>query len=176
MPHGDPAVFIDASALVALLGAEPAAKEVQELLRSGGTAMTTLNLAEVVDRLQRRYRLEVAQVRPVIEGLLHESLMLLPVDAVTAWRAGELRARYYHRTRCPISLADAVLLASVPPGGHVATSDSHLLSIAAEEKLSVIVLPNSRGGRASVRTRPLGIRPGVDSDKALGVASDLEDA
>lgn len=169
-------ILIDASALIALLGREPAAEEVRELLRSGRAAMTTLNLAEAVDRLQRRYGIKPDESRPVIEGLLHQSLALLPLDERVAWRSGELRAKHYHRTRCPLSLADSVVIASVPVGGCIATSDSHLLSVATKESLSVIVLPDSRGHRASVPARTLGVRSGVDLDQALGLAGDLEDA
>jgi PIN domain nuclease of toxin-antitoxin system len=148
---GSPAAtLIDASALIALLGAEPAAREVQELLNRGA-AMTTLNLAEAVDRLKRRYDLEIEQTRPVIEGLLESSLMLLPLGPVAAWRAAEIRATDYHRSRCPISLADAALLASVPTDGRIASSDGALLEVAAREGVATTALPDSKGRRASVR-------------------------
>jgi predicted nucleic acid-binding protein len=142
--------LIDASALIALLGAEPAAREVQEMLNRGA-AMTTLNLAEAIDRLERRYGLEIERTRPVIEGLLSKSLTLLPLGPAQAWRAGEIRAAHYHRSRCPISLADAVLVASAPAGGRIATSDGPLLSVAASEGVATAVLPDSKGRRASVR-------------------------
>lgn len=142
--------LIDASALIALLGAEPAAGEVQELLNRGA-AMTTLNLAEAIDRLKRRYDLEVERTRPVIEGLLAKSLVLLPLGPAQAWRAGEVRAAHYHRSHCPISLADAVLVASAPVGGCIASSDGPLLSVAASEGIATAVLPDSLGHRASVR-------------------------
>ncbi|HTB50864.1 MAG TPA: PIN domain-containing protein [Solirubrobacteraceae bacterium] len=142
--------LIDASALIALLGAEPAAGEVQEMLRSGA-AMTSLNLAEAIDRLKRRYDLEIEQTRPVIEGLLAKSLTLLSLGPAQAWRAGQIRAAHYHRSRCPISLADAVLVASAPAGGHIASSDGHLLNVAASEGILTMVLPDSKGRRASVR-------------------------
>ncbi len=116
-----------------------------------GAAMTTLNLAEAIDRLKRRYDLEIERTRPVIEGLLAKSLMLLPLGPAQAWRAGEIRAVHYHRTRCPISLADAVLVASAPAGGRVASSDGPLLSVAASEGVATTVLPDSKGRRASVR-------------------------
>ena len=144
------ATLIDASALIALLGAEPAAGEVLELLRSGA-AMTTLNLAEAVDRLKRRYDLEIEQTRPVIEGLLAKSLTLLPLGPPQAWRAGEIRAAHYHRSSCPISLADAVLVASAPLGGRIASSDGALLTVAASEGVATTALPDSKGRRASVR-------------------------
>jgi PIN domain nuclease of toxin-antitoxin system len=140
--------LIDASALIALLGAEPAAGEVQEMLRSGA-AMTTLNLAETIDRLKRRYDLEIERTRPLIEGLLAKSLTLLPLELAQAWRAGEIRAAHYHRSRCPISLADAVLVASAPAGGCIASSDGPLLSVAASEGIATVSLPDSQGRRAS---------------------------
>ncbi len=142
--------LIDASALIALLGAEPAAAEVKEML-DHGAAMTTLNLAEAVDRLKRRYDLEIEQTRPVIEGLLAKNLMLLPLGPAQAWRAGEIRAAHYHRSRCPISLADAVLVASAPAGGRIASSDAPLLTVAAREGIATAALPNSQGRRARVR-------------------------
>jgi PIN domain nuclease of toxin-antitoxin system len=144
------ATLIDASALIALLGAEPAADEVQEML-SRGAAMTTLNLAEAVDRLKRRYGLQIEQTRPVIEGLLAKSLTLIPLGPAQAWRAGEIRAAHYHRSRCPISLADAVLVASATAGGRIASSDGPLLSVAASEGVATAVLPDSKGRRARVR-------------------------
>lgn len=142
--------LIDASALIALLGAEPAAAEVQEMLNRGA-AMTTLNLAEAIDRLKRRYDLEIEQTRPVIEGLLAKSLMLLPLGPPQAWRAGEIRAAHYHRSRYPISLADAVLVASAPAGGRIASSDAPLLTVAASEGIATAALPDSKGRRASSR-------------------------
>ncbi len=142
--------LIDASALIALLGAEPAAVEVRELLNRGA-AITTLNLAEALDRLKRRYGLEIEQTRPVIEGLLAESLTLLPLEPHQAWRAGEIRAAHYHRSRCPISLADAVLVASAPMGGRIASSDGSLLALAASEGIAIAALPDSKGRRANVQ-------------------------
>jgi predicted nucleic acid-binding protein len=142
--------LIDASALIALLGAEPAAGEVQEMLNRGA-AMTTLNLAEAIDRLERRYDIEVGRARPVIEGLLAKSLALLPLGPAQAWRAGEIRAAHYHRSRCPISLADAVLVASAPAGGCIASSDGPLLSVAASEGLAIAALQDSRGRRAGAQ-------------------------
>jgi predicted nucleic acid-binding protein len=141
--------LIDASALIALLGAEPAADEVREMLNRGA-AMTTLNLAEAIDRLKRRYDLEIERTRPVIEGLLSKSLALLPLGPAQAWRAGEIRAAYYHRSRCPISLADAVLVASAPADGRIASSDGSLLTVAASEGIATTVLPDSKGRRASL--------------------------
>lgn len=142
--------LIDASALIALLGAEPAAAEVKSLLQDELAWITTVNLAEAVDRLERRYDLAVAQTRPVIEGLLAGALALIPLESAQAWRAAEIRASHYHRADCPISMADAVLIASVPTGGQIASSDSQLLSVAKREDVAVIALPDSQGRRAKV--------------------------
>jgi len=149
-PESSVITLIAASGLIALLGAEPAAVEVQEMLNCGA-AMTTLNLAEAIDRLKRRYDLEIERTRPVIEGLLAKSLMLLPLGPAQAWRAGEIRAAYYHRSRCPISLADAVLVASTSADGRIASSDGVLLTVAASEGIATAALPDSKGRRASVR-------------------------
>ncbi len=82
--------LIDASALIALLGSEPAAGEVAEILEDGA-AITALNLAEAVDRLGRRCGLGVQRVRPVIDGLLEDALEVMPVTSVQAWRDAEIR-------------------------------------------------------------------------------------
>jgi PIN domain nuclease of toxin-antitoxin system len=139
--------LIDASALIALLGAEPAAAEVREIL-SRGAAMTTLNLAEAVDRLARRYSLAIERTRPVIEGLLAKNLVLLPLGPAQVWRAGSIRAARYHRSRCPISLADAVLVASAPANWCIASSDGLLLSVATNEGIATVALPDAKGHRA----------------------------
>jgi PIN domain nuclease of toxin-antitoxin system len=143
-------ILLDASALIALLGNEPAATEVQAMLSDGGAAMTTVNLAETVDRLQRRYGLSSARTRPVIEGLLDEALALISLGAREAWRAAEIRASHYHRAQCPISLADAVLIASAGDGAQIASADRHVLTVAVREGIPITVLPDSRGHRASV--------------------------
>lgn len=141
-------VLIDASALIALLGDEPAAGEVQTILREGEAAIATLNLAEAVDRLQRRYGLAAERTRPVIDDLLDEALTLVPLGASEAWRAAGIRATHYHRVSCPLSLADAVLIASAGPAMRVASADGHVLDVAAKEGIATTVLPDSRGRRA----------------------------
>jgi PIN domain nuclease of toxin-antitoxin system len=138
--------LIDASALIALLGNEPAAGEVRDLLHAGA-AITALNLTEAVDRLGRRYGLEMERVRPVIEDLLEESLEVMPVTSAQAWRAAAIRTAHYHRASCPVSLADVVLIACSEPGLRIATSDSHVLRVARREGIDVLSLPDSQGRR-----------------------------
>ena len=141
-------ILLDTSALIAVLGDEPAAMEVRNILTGEAAAMTTLNLAEAVDRLERRYRLPIARTRPLVEGLLDQALRLVPLGATEAWRPAEIRARHYHRARCPISLADAVLIASARPDDQIASADSHVLQISRREGVATVVLPDSRGRRA----------------------------
>ena len=138
--------LIDASALIALLGNEPAADEVQEILRDGAV-ITAINLTEAVDRLGRRYSLDVERVRPIVDGLLDDSLAVMPVTSSESWRAAEIRIAHYRRTSCPLSLADAVLIACGSPDRRIASSDSHVLRIAEREDIDVIPLPDSRGRR-----------------------------
>lgn len=138
--------LIDASALIALLGGEPAAAEVGDILRDGA-AITALNLTEAVDRLGRRYELEIERVRPIIDGLLEDSLEVVPVTSSHAWRAAEIRIAHYHRTSCPVSLADVVLIAHAAPGQPIASSDTHVLRIAKREGAGVLPLPDSTGRR-----------------------------
>ena len=145
-----PSTLIDASALIALLGGEPAAPEVRAILGQGAAGMTTLNLAESVDRLERRYGLTSERTRPVIEGLLDDALTLVPLGPAEAWRAAELRAGHYHRTRCPLSLADTVLIASAGTDRNIASADRHVLRVAASEGVVISVLPDSHGRRARV--------------------------
>lgn len=139
-------ILLDASGLIALLGNEPAAPEVQDILDGGGAGITTINLAESVDRLARRYGVSIDRSRDAIDGLLDGALRLIPLGAAEAWRAAEIRATHYHRSTCPISLADAVLVASAGGTWRIATADGHLTDIAAREGVEVLVLPDS-GGR-----------------------------
>jgi PIN domain nuclease of toxin-antitoxin system len=152
-------VLIDASALIALLGDEPAAPKVQALLREGA-AIATLNLAEAIERLQRRYGLAIERIQPVVEDLLDEALTLLPLGASEAWRAAEIRATYYDRARCPLSLADAVLIATSASATRLAGSDGHVLKVAAAEGIAITVLPDSQGRRASPGAKARGADPG----------------
>jgi predicted nucleic acid-binding protein len=143
-------ILIDASALIALLAGEPAADDVRALLSEGSAAMATLNLAEAIDRLERRYGLSSARTRPVSEGLVDKALTLVPLGTAEAWRAAELRAARYHRTKWPLSLADAVLIASAGADGRIATSDRYVLVAAASEGVAVTPLLDSRARRPTV--------------------------
>jgi hypothetical protein len=78
----------------------------------------------------------------VLEPLLDGTLGSVPLDLVRARRAAAIRARHYHRTARPLSLADAILVASAGPGDHIATADPDVLAVAEAEAIATIVLPS----------------------------------
>ena len=135
---------LDAYAVIAYLRDEPAAPKVAKLLRSGETSLTAVGLGEVFDQLARvagvdeeGLALDLAEL-----GLLEASV----VEATVGASAGRLRARYYHRTRCPISMADCVAAETARALARpLATSDPHLLDVCHAERIEVIVLPGSDG-------------------------------
>jgi predicted nucleic acid-binding protein len=139
-------VLLDAFALVALLRDEAAAAEVEALLRRGGTAMPAINLAEALDVLERVDGVPRSRLDELTGPLVAESIDLLPVDERLARAGASLRARYYHRARTPLSLADCVLLGAAA-GASLATADSPLARAARREKIVVHGLPDSRGRR-----------------------------
>jgi PIN domain nuclease of toxin-antitoxin system len=137
--------LLDASALIAFIRGEPAMERVLAILRRGSAAMTAANIAEVYDKSSRGAGLSHAPVADLIEPLFEGPIIPISVDVDLARRAGEIRSLHYHRKRCPISLADCVLLAAPRPGDKVATSDSDVLAIAVEISIETIELPPSSG-------------------------------
>lgn len=133
--------LLDAYALIAFLVGGPARAEVRGILREGGVAVASANLAETLDVSQRVHGLSIARAMEVLEPLLEETLAVIALDATTARAAAELRASYYHRSDRPISLADAVLLASAKPDWRIATADPDVLAVASSEQLETIALP-----------------------------------
>ena len=141
-------ILLDAFAVIAFLRGEPAAREVGDLIGSGDAGLLAPNLAEISDRLVRGYGREPERVRDVVESLGSSSgLAFRGVTVAEAWRAAGIRSRRYHRTECPISLADSFLIAAAQPEDRVATADPPLLRVAAAERVSWIALPDSRGVR-----------------------------
>jgi uncharacterized protein with PIN domain len=130
-------VLLDAFALIALLREEPAAEEVEAILRKGEAAMPAINLAEALDVLQRLHGVSRERLDTITAPLLQESIELLAVDERLARRAADIRARRYHRTRAPISLADCVLLAAAQDSDVLATADQPLIAAAGREGVRV---------------------------------------
>ena len=135
---------LDAYAVTAFLRAEPAANDVGVLLRRPGVALTAVGVAEVLDHLIRIVgvdeedaTLDVAQL-----GLLDG----IPVDPALGAAAGRLRARQYHRSRCPLSMADCIAAEAARSRAEpLATSDPHLLDVCRTENIARHVLPQSDG-------------------------------
>jgi uncharacterized protein with PIN domain len=141
-------ILLDAYALTALLAGEPAAEEVGELIAGAPAAVSAPNLAEAADRLARIYGIAVERTRAAVETLEQSTdLKVRAAERPHAWRAAELRVKHYHRTRCPLSLGDCLLLAATAHQDRLATADPHVLAIADEEQIEWIALPDSRGHR-----------------------------
>lgn len=146
--------LLDAYALIAFLIGGPAAARVRELLKGGDAAIASANLAETLDVCERLHGLRVERAMATIEPLLEGALAEIPLDLAIAARAAEIRARHYHRSSCPISLADAILLASAKLGDRVASADPHVLAIASLREMTPIELPE----QGSLALRPVDLR------------------
>ncbi len=136
---------LDAFAVLAYLRGEPAKSAVQALL-AGPSVLTSVNTAEVVDRLVRDYGWDPDVVSGDLALLRVAGMETVPVDASAGLLAGELRAEHYHRTRCAVSLTDCVaaaaaLTSSLP----LATSDVPLATVVRAEGGRVHPLPDVRG-------------------------------
>ena len=138
------AIVIDSQPLVALLLDEHAAPDVERLLREGGTRVSTVSLAEVLDVLTRRAGLPWDEVELVLASLLADALEPVAPDVHAAHRAADVRRRYFDRRARRISLADCFVVATAQPGGRVATGDRVLLEVARAEGLEVVDLGAAR--------------------------------
>ena len=140
-------MILDAYAVVAFLRGEIAAEEVEALLvGTPGASLTVVGVAEVLDRL---VRLGNVDEETAVLDLAQLSLAdPEPLEVSVAVAAGLLRARYYHRTQCAVSLADCVAAeVARASAAAVATSDPHLLDVCTTEGIAVEVLPDSQGRR-----------------------------
>lgn len=133
--------LLDAYALIAFLVGGPATQQVRAILREGDAAVATANLAEVLDVSQRVHSVPIRRAVEILEPLLEGPLTVVPLDSTVARRAAEIRARHYHRSSRPISLADAVLIGSAKLGDRIATADPDVLAVTKAEKLESVVLP-----------------------------------
>lgn len=133
--------LLDAYALVAFLTGGPAAVRVRALLREAAAGVATANLAEALDVSQRVHRVPIERAMELLDPLFEGSLVAIPLDSTVARRAAGIRATHYHRSSRPISLADAVLLASAKPGDRIATADPDVLAVAKAEGIGSIALP-----------------------------------
>jgi predicted nucleic acid-binding protein len=136
--------LLDAYAVIGFLAGEPVADDVDLLVRRSESRMTTLGVAEVIDRMARLYDADPDEVAVDIATLGLESPT--PLDITTSVLAGRLRARHYHRTTRAVSMADCVLAATAQVTSEpLATSDPHLLGLCHDEGIPAIPLPGSDG-------------------------------
>jgi len=140
--------LLDAYALVAVLTDEPAADEVDQLMRRDRCAMTIVNLAEALDIVHRRDGVEEHVLRTAIEPLLDSHLAVHASDAEEAWLAASIRGRYYNAKSSAISVADCLLLAAATTSRNaVATADPAVAAVARQEGIGLFPLPDSTGAR-----------------------------
>jgi predicted nucleic acid-binding protein len=133
--------LLDAYALIAFLVGGPASALVRSILREGDAAVATANLVEAFDVSQRLYALPIERASQILDPLLEGPLKPIALDLAAARRAAEIRSKHYDRSSRPISLADAVLIASAGPGDRIATADPDVLAVAQAEKLASVALP-----------------------------------
>lgn len=133
--------LLDAYALIAFLVGGPATLHVRAILREGDAAVATANLVEALDVSQRVHGLPIPRALEIIDPLFEGTLTAISLDADIARRAAVIRANYYHRSSRPISLADAVLLASAKHDDRIATADPDVLAVARAERLESVTLP-----------------------------------
>jgi PIN domain nuclease of toxin-antitoxin system len=140
-------ILLDAYALHAFVVGEEAAGEVDDALRASATAIVATNLSEVVDGLVRKKGWGDADIVDRLGTVVGPIVDVQPVTDIVGWRAGILRARYYNRNDCALSLADCVLLASAEPDDSIATADPAVAAVARAEGIGLIALPDSSGRR-----------------------------
>jgi predicted nucleic acid-binding protein len=135
---------LDAFSVLALLKGEPAARRVRALVEAGGSTLTVLGVAEVIDHLVRIVGVE--QEDAALDLAQLDLAEPQPLSAEVVLHAGFLRARHYHRTTRAVSLADCIAAGAARSlDSPLATSDPHLLDLCHEEGIDVIPLPDTRG-------------------------------
>jgi predicted nucleic acid-binding protein len=139
--------YLDAYALVALIADEPAAAEVESLIREHDCRVSTINLAETIDVSQRVHSLSLMELRGILGPFFPDVVLLASPQEEHAWAAADIRARYYSR-KSPLSLADCFLIAhaSLDEDG-LATSDAPLAEAARADGVPVTAFPDRTGRR-----------------------------
>jgi PIN domain nuclease of toxin-antitoxin system len=126
----DPAVVLDASALLALLNAEPGAARVAAVLPQA--VVSSVNLSEVVAKLAD-IGMPEAEIHAALDGL---GLDVVPFDESQAYRAGMLRPA---SRALGLSLGDRAGLAlAMELGCPVLTTDQQWQALAAPAVVEVV--------------------------------------
>ena len=151
MPGGRLLVLVfDAYPLAAVLLGEASGRAVGRLLvdaiAQGEAAVSAANLAEVVDLVARAAMVDPVDVLDAVELWVDGGLRVEALTWELAARAASLRAVHYHRSRCPISLADCAAIALAEHlRASLVTSDQPLAQVAALNGIDVVPVPDSRG-------------------------------
>jgi PIN domain nuclease of toxin-antitoxin system len=95
---------LDASALLALMNAEPGAEEIGRLIAAEPGAVSTVNFSEVVAKLNER-GVPIDEVRDTLSSL---RLEVIDFDVEAAYQTGQLRSR---TRQAGLSLGDRACLA-----------------------------------------------------------------
>jgi PIN domain nuclease of toxin-antitoxin system len=134
---------------VAALAGEPAGPEVETILRRRpGPSISAVNLAEVNDILLRVIGRDPDTVHDRLDWLFAGGLAVEPAWVPVCRLAASLRARHYHRTDMPLSLADCFCLATAMTlETDLATTDPDLARLARDVGVAVVALPDSTGHR-----------------------------
>jgi predicted nucleic acid-binding protein len=140
-------IHLDAYALIALALDEPAAADVERILRDGDVAIASVNLFEVLDYLVRRAGLTEADAHAHVSLVVGDAIAVTPVTELHARRGAFLRARHYRPAEQELSLADCVLLACAGDDDEIATADPALAAVARAEEIGLVPLPDTRGER-----------------------------
>ena len=135
---------LDASALLGFLRDEPSRSQVEAILREPPPpSISAINLAEAIDQLVRVDGRDPSEVTESIDLLFVGGLEVEPFWLPSSRRAAQIRSRFYHRTRSPISLADCAAIATaIALKAKVATTDGPLAAAARDLGLDVIELPS----------------------------------
>lgn len=109
--------------------------------------MSVLNRAEVIDRLSRHG----AAPDDVAADLDTLGITFVALDVDTADRAAGLRASHYHRSKCPVGMADWVAIATaLATHSTLATSDAHLAAVCNSNGIAILPVANSVGDYPSL--------------------------
>lgn len=139
---------VDSQGIVALFAGEPAAAEVEAILRGrdGIASISTITISEAMDVGVRVGGERVEAMSDRISALIAGGVEVVPVDEAVGRLAGVLRSRHWDPKRRPVSMADCIVLATAMTVGEpIATSDRPLIAAARAEGHPVVALLDSQG-------------------------------
>ncbi len=110
--------------------------------------MSSVNLAESLDVLERVYGVEEDELRGRLGPLLTAVIEIDAPSVTDSWAAARLRSQHYDRSTCALSMADCLLLVMGDRRGiAVATADPAVAEIAWKESIELVPLVDRRGNR-----------------------------